>query len=51
MLNQNPGPLHPATEHMFNKDMLSKMKRGAYLINTARGNFYYPHAIAKKNVF
>ncbi len=30
-------PLHPETEHLFDKEMLSKMKRGAYLVNTARG--------------
>merc|ERR1719510_1682488 len=30
-------PLHPETEHLFDARMLSKMKRGAYLVNTARG--------------
>ncbi len=30
-------PLHPETENLFNKDMISKMKRGAYIVNTARG--------------
>ena len=30
-------PLHPETENLFDAEMLSKMKRGAYLINTARG--------------
>ncbi|HEX5820517.1 MAG TPA: NAD-dependent formate dehydrogenase [Solirubrobacterales bacterium] len=30
-------PLHPETEHLFDEKMLSKMKRGAYLVNTARG--------------
>lgn len=30
-------PLHPETEHLFNKNMISKMKRGAYIVNTARG--------------
>jgi formate dehydrogenase len=30
-------PLHPETENLFDAAMLAKMKRGAYLINTARG--------------
>jgi formate dehydrogenase len=30
-------PLHPETEHMFNDALLSKMKRGSYIVNTARG--------------
>ena len=30
-------PLHPETENLFNADLISTMKRGAYLINTARG--------------
>ena len=30
-------PLHPETENLFNKEMISKMKKGAYIINTARG--------------
>lgn len=30
-------PLHPETEHLFNDKLISKMKRGAYLVNTARG--------------
>jgi len=30
-------PLHPQTEHLFNDKLISKMKRGSYLINTARG--------------
>jgi formate dehydrogenase len=30
-------PLHPETENMFDAELLGKMKRGAYLINTARG--------------
>jgi len=30
-------PLHPETENLFNKEMISKMKKGAYIVNTARG--------------
>ncbi|MFZ2452692.1 MAG: NAD-dependent formate dehydrogenase [Methylovulum miyakonense] len=30
-------PLHPETEHMINEASLKNFKRGAYLINTARG--------------
>jgi formate dehydrogenase len=30
-------PLHPETEGLFDVEMIGRMKRGAYLINTARG--------------
>jgi len=30
-------PLHPETEHLFDAEMIGRMKRGAYLVNTARG--------------
>ncbi len=30
-------PLHPETENLFDAAMIGKMKRGAYLVNTARG--------------
>jgi formate dehydrogenase len=30
-------PLHPETEGLFDAAMLGRMKKGAYLINTARG--------------
>ena len=38
-------PLHPETEHLFNADMLSKMKRGSYIVNTARGKICDRQAI------
>ena len=30
-------PLHPETENLFDKKMISKKKKGAYIVNTARG--------------
>lgn len=30
-------PLHESTRGLFNKELLSKMKKGAWLVNTARG--------------
>jgi len=39
-------PLHPETEHMFNDALIGKMKRGAYLVNTARGKICDRDAIA-----
>jgi formate dehydrogenase len=30
-------PLHPETERLFDEKLIASMKRGAYLINTARG--------------
>ena len=30
-------PLHPETENLFTGELINKMKRGAYLVNTARG--------------
>merc|ERR1719321_1895427 len=39
-------PLHPQTEHLFDKNMISKMKRGAYIVNTARGKICDRDAIA-----
>lgn len=30
-------PLHPETEHMFDAKLINTMKRGAYIVNTARG--------------
>jgi len=40
-------PLHPQTEHLFDEEMISKMKRGAYLVNTARGKICDRNAVAK----
>merc|ERR1719150_564293 len=40
-------PLHPETEHLFNDNMISKMKRGAYIVNTARGKICDRDAIAR----
>ena len=39
-------PLHPETENMFDSELLARMKRGAYLINTARGKICDRDAIA-----
>jgi formate dehydrogenase len=40
-------PLHPETENLFDEKMLSKMKRGAYLVNTARGKICNRNAVAQ----
>lgn len=40
-------PLHPGTEHMFDDAMLGQMKRGSYLINTARGKICDRDAIVR----
>ncbi|MGZ9096819.1 MAG: NAD-dependent formate dehydrogenase [Micavibrio sp.] len=40
-------PLHPETEHLFNDALIAKMKRGAYLINTARGKICDENAVAR----
>ena len=40
-------PLHPETEHLFNDAMLANMKRGSYLINTARGKICDRDAIVR----
>lgn len=40
-------PLHAETEHLFNDALLGKMKRGAYLINTARGNICDRDAVVR----
>ncbi|MEA2770656.1 MAG: formate dehydrogenase [Acetobacteraceae bacterium] len=40
-------PLHPETEDLFNGTLIAKMKRGAYLVNTARGKICNRDAIAR----
>ena len=40
-------PLHPETEHLFNDALLSKMKRGSYIVNTARGKICDRDAIVR----
>ena len=40
-------PLHPETEHLFNDALIAKMKRGAYLVNTARGKICDTDAIVR----
>jgi len=40
-------PLHPETENLFDTTLISKMKKGAYLINTARGKICNREAVAE----
>jgi formate dehydrogenase len=40
-------PLHPETEHLFDEDLIGRMKRGAYLVNTARGKICDRDAVAR----
>ena len=40
-------PLHPETENLFDEEMIARMKRGAYLINTARGKICDRDAIVR----
>lgn len=40
-------PLYPGTEHMINAQTLKNFKRGAYLINTARGKLCDREAIVQ----
>jgi formate dehydrogenase len=40
-------PLHPETEHLFNDALLAKMKRGSYIVNTARGKICDRDAIVR----
>ena len=39
-------PLHPKTENLFDAKMIARMKRGAYLVNTARGKIANRDAVA-----
>jgi formate dehydrogenase len=40
-------PLHPETENLFDDALISKMKRGAYLVNTARGKICDRDAVVR----
>ena len=40
-------PLHPETEDMFNDELISRMKRGSYIVNTARGKICNQDAIVR----
>ncbi len=40
-------PLTPATDRLFNRDRLSRMKKGAYLVNTARGRIVDTDALVE----
>jgi formate dehydrogenase len=40
-------PLHPETEHLFDAEMIGRMKRGTYLVNTARGKICDRDAVAR----
>jgi len=40
-------PLHPETENLFDEKLISQMKRGAYLVNTARGKICDRDAVAR----
>jgi formate dehydrogenase len=40
-------PLHPETENLFDDRLLSRMKRGAYLVNTARGKICDRDAVVR----
>ena len=42
-------PLHPETENLFDDKMIATMKRGAYLINTARGKICNRDAVARRS--
>jgi formate dehydrogenase len=40
-------PLHPETENLFDDKLIAKMKRGAYIVNTARGKIVDRDAVVR----
>ena len=40
-------PLHPETENLFDDEMIGKMKKGAYIVNTARGKICNREAVVR----
>lgn len=40
-------PLHPETEYLFNDELIGQMKRGSYILNTARGKICDINAIKR----
>jgi formate dehydrogenase len=40
-------PLHPETEHLFDEELIGKMRPGSYLVNTARGKICDRDAVAR----
>lgn len=40
-------PLHPETEHLFDDELLGTMRRGAYLVNTARARICDRDAVVR----
>jgi formate dehydrogenase len=40
-------PLYPSTEHFFDDKMFAQMKRGSYLVNTARGKLVDRDAVVR----
>lgn len=40
-------PLYPSTEHFFDDAMFAKLKRGTYLVNTARGKLVDRDAVVR----
>ncbi len=40
-------PLHPETEHLFDDRLIGLMRRGSYLVNTARGKICDRDAVVR----